>query len=269
MAIEPVVHQAKLPAVHRRRRRRRLAHRQGAAERQLGVHLRQLRHERDRHARDRPERPERQHDLRRHRRAERVGRLRGRDGHLQVDGRRRHLDAAAGQRDRAVELPRTRGRDIAIAPNGDIIVGIARAIRGYSGNTGGATSQPAAVDPAGELRRLRSTNGGATFTPDLGRATQLGPRRHARRARPEHPDDDLRRRRSSWASGARSRGATWTQIKTPLSPALNTDRAEFAVNDAAGRQDADVRRHREPARGRRRRASGAPTTPPARPSSPT
>ena len=66
--------------------------------------------ERDRDARDRPERPEREHDLRRDGRAQRVRRLRGRDGHLQVDERRRHLDAPARQRHRALELPGARGQ---------------------------------------------------------------------------------------------------------------------------------------------------------------
>ena len=36
-------------------------------------------------------------------------------------------------------------------------------------------------------------------------------------------------------------GATWTQIKPALNPANNADRAEFALNEAAGRQDPDVR----------------------------
>src|SRR2546423_10592450 len=59
------------------------------------------------------------------------------------------------------------GRSISslvIAPNGDILVGIARGIRGYSGNTGGATSNPPPSTAPAPFGLYRSTDGGASFT---------------------------------------------------------------------------------------------------------
>ena len=60
-----------------------------------------------------------------------------------------------------------RGRavsDIVITPSGDIVVGVARAIRGYSGNTGGATSNPPPSTLPANFGVYRSTDGGATFS---------------------------------------------------------------------------------------------------------
>ena len=85
-------------ALRRGGRRRRLAHGQGAQRLELAVHLRQLRHQRDRLAAHRSERSVRQHALRRHRRAERLGRFGSGRRHLQDDGRRPDLDARPGQR---------------------------------------------------------------------------------------------------------------------------------------------------------------------------
>ena len=65
-------------------------------------------------------------------------------------------------------------------------------------------------------------------------------------------------------------GATWTQIKTPLNAALNTDRAEFAVDNAARTATrACTSASATTATPANRRASIAPTTPQAPRCSPT
>jgi hypothetical protein len=127
-----------------------------------------------------------------------------------------------------------RGRavsDITIAPNGDIIVGVARAIRGYSGNTGGATSNPPPSTLPANFGVYRSTNGGATFSL-IWDAQTAGSVRGV-----THVELDPTSATTIYASAfnlgvwrSTNNGATFTQIKTALNPGFNTDRAEFAVN---------------------------------------
>jgi hypothetical protein len=121
--------------------------------------------------------------------------------------------------------------DITIAPNGDIIVGVARAIRGYSGNTGGATSNPPPSTLPANFGVYRSTNGGASFSL-LWDAQTAGSVRGV-----THVELDPTSATTMYASAfnmgvwrSTNNGATFTQVKTALNPALNTDRAEFAVN---------------------------------------
>jgi hypothetical protein len=127
-----------------------------------------------------------------------------------------------------------RGRavsDITIAPNGDIIVGVARAIRGYSGNTGGATSNPPPSTLPANFGVYRSSNGGATFSL-IWDAQTAGSVRGVTHVEldPSNPAVIYASAFNLGVYRSLDNGATWTQIKTPLSPALNTDRAEFTVN---------------------------------------
>jgi hypothetical protein len=125
-----------------------------------------------------------------------------------------------------------RGRavsDITIAPNGDIVVGVARAIRGYSGNTGGATSNPPPSTLPANFGVYRSTNGGASFSL-IWDAQTAGSVRGV-----THVELDPNNPSTIYASAFNLGvwrsigGAAFTQIKTPLT-LLNTDRTEFAVN---------------------------------------
>jgi hypothetical protein len=124
--------------------------------------------------------------------------------------------------------------DITIAPNGDIIVGVARAIRGYSGNTGGATSNPPPATLPANFGVYRSTNGGATFSL-IWDAQTAGSVRGV-----THVELDPNTPSTIYASAFNLGvwrsvgGAAFTQIKTALAPAVNTDRAEFAVNKLPG-----------------------------------
>lgn len=128
-----------------------------------------------------------------------------------------------------------RGRaisDITIAPNGDIIVGVARAIRGYSGNTGGATSNPPPTTLPANFGVYRSTDGGATFSLIWNGAGSIRGVSHVEL----DPSGPTTMYASAFQVGvwrSLDNGATWTQIKTPLNAGFNTDRAEFAVNRLA------------------------------------
>ena len=96
-----------LPALARCRGRRRVAHEERAGrEPELGVPVRLVRDPGDRLGRRRPERPVREHDLRGHRRGQRVRRLRRGRRALQVDERRRHVDGP--HRSECVQRPRHR-----------------------------------------------------------------------------------------------------------------------------------------------------------------
>jgi len=125
-----------------------------------------------------------------------------------------------------------RGRaisDIAIAPNGDIIVGVARAIRGYSGNTGGATTNPPPSALPAPFGVYRSTDGGATFTQIWDGAGSIRGVTHLE-VDPSAPTTLYASAFQVGVYRSVDDGATWTQIKAPLNAALNIDRPEFAVN---------------------------------------
>jgi hypothetical protein len=126
-----------------------------------------------------------------------------------------------------------RGRavsDITIAPNGDIVVGVARAIRGYSGNTGGATSNPPPATLPANFGVYRSSDGGATFSL-IWDAQTAGSVRGV-----THVELDPNTPSTIYASAFNLGvwrsigGGAFAQIKTALNPGFNTDRAEFAVN---------------------------------------
>jgi Arc-like DNA binding domain len=130
-----------------------------------------------------------------------------------------------------------RGRavsDIAIAPNGDIIVGVARAIRGYSGNTGGATSNPPPTTLPANFGVYRSTNGGASFSLIWDAQTAGSVRGVTHVELDPHTPSTIYASAFNLGVWRSIGGAAFTQIKTPLVAALNTDRAEFAVNALPG-----------------------------------
>ena len=122
---------------------------------------------------------------------------------------------------------------IVIAPNGDILAGIARGIRGYSGNTGGATSNPPPSTVPAAFGVYRSTNGGASFTL-IWNVTSISVRGVNHVAiDPITPTTIYAAAFNAGVWRSTNNGATFTPIKSALNPALNTDRAEFAVNALA------------------------------------
>jgi hypothetical protein len=122
---------------------------------------------------------------------------------------------------------------IAIAPDGSILAGVARAIRGYSSVPGGSTSNPPVAATFGVYK---STDGGTTFT---NVSTALGSARGVNEVRVD-PNSGSTYYASFLGEGvwrSSNSGATWTQIKSPLNNpnnANNTDRAEFALANDNG-----------------------------------
>ncbi len=120
-------------------------------------------------------------------------------------------------RDRAVST-------LAFDKDGNLLVGLASAIRGVSSVTGGAVGCPT---PHGCAVRGVYRQTGATWT--LLRATNI-------RGTTEvavDPNDPNILYQSSFAEGiwrSLNNGTTWTQIKPALNPANNADRATFALN---------------------------------------
>jgi hypothetical protein len=128
-----------------------------------------------------------------------------------------------------------RGRSIssiAIAPNGDILAGVARGIRGYSGNTGGATSNPPPATLPAPFGLYRSTNGGASFTLIWDGAGSIRGV-NAVAVDPTNPSVIYSAAYQVGVWRSTNNGAAFSQIKTALNPGFNTDRAEFAVNALA------------------------------------
>jgi len=130
-----------------------------------------------------------------------------------------------------------RGRaasSLAITPTGEILVGIARAVRGVSSVTGGATSNP--PPPVASFGVYKSSDGGATFS---NVSTALGSVRGVNEVRVDPNNGSIYYAaflgEGVWRSS--DAGATWTQIKNPLNMpnnANNTDRSEFAVANNNG-----------------------------------
>lgn len=125
---------------------------------------------------------------------------------------------------------------LAIAPNGDILAGIARAIRGMSSTDGAATSNPpAATDPA-TFGVYKSTDDGATFT---NVSSALGSARGVNQVAVD-PNNSSIYYASFLGEGvwrSTDAGATWAQIKNPLNTpnnANNTDRSEFGIVNNGG-----------------------------------
>jgi hypothetical protein len=123
---------------------------------------------------------------------------------------------------------------VVITPDGSILAGIARAVRGVSSVIGGPTSNPPVAAPFGVYK---STDGGATFT-------NLTPGAEGSVRGVNQVDVDPNSGSIYYASflGAGvwrslNAGATWTQIKNPLNPPNNansTDRSQFSVVNAGG-----------------------------------
>jgi len=122
---------------------------------------------------------------------------------------------------------------IALPPDGSILVGIARAVRGISETDGGATSNP----PGGVAFGVwKSTDGGATF---LNVSGPEGSVRGVNEVRVD-PNSGTTYYASFLGAGvwrSSNAGATWTQIKNPLNTpngANNSDRSEFALANLGG-----------------------------------
>jgi hypothetical protein len=122
---------------------------------------------------------------------------------------------------------------IALPPDGSILVGIARAVRGISETDGGATSSPPVAVAFGVWK---STDGGATFANVSGTE---GSARGVNEVRVD-PNSGTTYYASFLGAGvwrSSNAGATWTQIKNPLNTpngANNTDRSEFALANLGG-----------------------------------
>jgi hypothetical protein len=108
--------------------------------------------------------------------------------------------------------------------DGNLLIGLASAIRGVSSVTGGAVGCPT---PHGCAVRGVYRQTGATWT--LLRATNIRGTTDVA----VDPNNSNILYQSSFAEGvwrSLDNGATWTQIKTALNPANNADRASIAVN---------------------------------------
>ena len=118
--------------------------------------------------------------------------------------------------------------DMTFDKDGNLLVGLASAIRGVSSVTGGAVGCPT---PHGCAVRGVYRQTGATWT--LLRATNI-------RGTTEvavDPNNSSILYQSSFAEGiwrSLNNGATWTQIKPALNPANSADRATFALNTLPG-----------------------------------
>jgi hypothetical protein len=111
---------------------------------------------------------------------------------------------------------------------GNLLVGVASAIRGISSVTGGAVGCPT---PNGCAVRGIYRQSGNTFT--LLRATVIRGTNEVA----VDPNNSNVLYQASFAEGvwrSLDNGATWAQIKTPLNGLLSTDRAEFALAKLPG-----------------------------------
>jgi hypothetical protein len=127
-------------------------------------------------------------------------------------------------RDRAVS-------SLAFDGSGNLLVGLASAIRGISSVTGGAVGCFTPTSPPGCSTRGIYRQTGATFT--LLRGTFIRGTNEVA----VDPNNPTVLYQASFAEGVwRSvdNGATWTQIKTPLNGANNADRAQFALAKLPG-----------------------------------
>jgi hypothetical protein len=127
-------------------------------------------------------------------------------------------------RDRAVS-------SLALDGAGNLLVGLASAIRGISSVTGGAVGCPTSSFPVACTTRGVWRGSGGTWT--LLRGTGIrGTTKVA-----VDPNNPTILYQSSFAEGvwrSLNNGTTWTQIKTALNPARSDDRTEFAVTKLPG-----------------------------------
>src|SRR2546426_3132462 len=114
-----------------------------------------------------------------------------------------------------------------------IYVGTARGVRGVSSVTGGSTSNPPPI--AAPFGLWKSTDGGATFGCIFSCNPGTNPAGVSARG-VNHVTLDPSNNAIVYAAAfqlgiwrSTDGGASFTQIFTPLNPAFNTDRAEFAV----------------------------------------
>jgi hypothetical protein len=128
---------------------------------------------------------------------------------------------------------------VVITPDGSILAGVARAVRGVSSVIGGTTSNP----PGGVAFGVyKSTDGGATFTNTTPVVAGLFPFGSLRGINQVDVDPNNGSIYYASALGAgiwrsSNAGATWTQMKNPLNTpngTNNTDRSEFSVVNAGG-----------------------------------
>ena len=114
---------------------------------------------------------------------------------------------------------------IVAAPNGDLYVSSTRGVRGVSSVTGGATTNPPTPRPPFGL--FKSTDGGATFSFIWDGNSSIRGVNHVEL----DPSNASIIYAAAFQKGIwRKIGAgAFTQIYAPIAPALNTDRAEFAV----------------------------------------
>jgi hypothetical protein len=122
---------------------------------------------------------------------------------------------------------------LVVTPDGSILAGIARAVRGVSSTPGGTSSNP----PGGVTFGVyKSTDGGNTFT---NVSTSLGSARGVNKVDVD-PNNGSVYYASFLGEGvwrSLNAGATWAQIKNPLNlpnNANNTDRSEFSVVNNGG-----------------------------------
>jgi hypothetical protein len=129
---------------------------------------------------------------------------------------------------------------MAIAPNGNILAGIARAVRGVSQTDGSTTSNPPGGVPFGVYK---STDGGATFTnttPGVSGPLGFGPLGGSVRGVNNlgiDPNNSSIYYAAALGTGifrSSNAGATWVNIKAPLNAGNNTDRSEFSLVNKAG-----------------------------------
>ncbi|MEP6977978.1 MAG: exo-alpha-sialidase [Thermoleophilia bacterium] len=129
-------------------------------------------------------------------------------------------------RDRAVS-------SMALDKDGNLLVGLTSAIRGVSSVTGGAVGCPTPTSPPGCSLRGLYRQTGATFTRIF---TSAAGTRGVNEVAVD-PNSSTVLYLASFQQGvwrSLDNGTTWTQIKTPLNAAANTDRAQFAVNKLTG-----------------------------------
>jgi hypothetical protein len=117
---------------------------------------------------------------------------------------------------------------IAIAPDHSILVGVARAIRGYSSVPGGPTSNPPPTTLPAPFGLYRSMDGGASFTQIWNGAGSVRGVNHVE-IDPSNPNVIYAAALGVGVWRSTNNGGMFTQIKTPLNAAYNFDRAEFSV----------------------------------------
>jgi hypothetical protein len=127
---------------------------------------------------------------------------------------------------------------LAITPTGDILAGIARAVRGVSSVlSGGVVSNPPPLTLPADFGVYKSTNGGATFTNVTTPFCPIGCSPRGVNEVRVDPNNGLIYYASFLGAGvwrSSNAGGSWTPIKAASNPADNTDRSEFALANLGG-----------------------------------